>query len=246
MEHQIEPFRNIIVIGASAGGFQAISEVISVLPGNIDAAVFIIIHISDKSNAEHIAQYCQKSTSLTCSVPADGSKIQRGHLYVAPANYHMMLKDNSITINQGARENKYRPSIDVLFRSAAAHFGSRVISLILTGMLDDGTSGMSAIKRSGGICIVQDPSEAEFPDMPQSVINHLKVDYCLPLKEIGLKLNDILSLPLPPEKEIPEEIKIESEISENMVTPMSKLSEIADQSVFTCPECGGGLWGRKE
>jgi two-component system, chemotaxis family, protein-glutamate methylesterase/glutaminase len=241
-EISTETFRNIIVIGASAGGFNAIEALLAQMPSARDAAVCVVLHLSSKSNAETIVHSFQKHTSIVCSVAEDGSAIEKGHLYLAPANLHMMIKNNSITVNMGARDNKYRPSIDVLFRSAAVHYGARVIGIILTGMLDDGTSGMNAIKRCGGITIVQEPLDAEFVQMPQSVINQVKVDYRVKLQDVGSVIADILAKPLPKSIPVPRELAVEAEITENMMTSINELREIGNQSEFTCPDCGGGLW----
>jgi two-component system, chemotaxis family, protein-glutamate methylesterase/glutaminase len=208
----------VIVLGNSAGGVSALNQLISQLPGTINTAVFAVLHLSSSSNAENITSFFQKHTSLTCTVPSDDTVIQKGFLYLAPANYHMMIKNDLVTINNGPHENKYRPSIDVLFRSAAVHYGSRVIGVILTGMLDDGTSGMSAIKRCGGICIVQEPSEAEFDQMPQSVINNFHVNYQVRLNDMAYVLKDLLTKPVPEQIPIPRELQVEAEITENMMT----------------------------
>lgn len=181
----------IIVIGASAGGIPAIKTVLSGLPDDLDAAVFIVLHVYSRSSAPNLAKIFQKYTSLVCTPGADGEMIQSGCLYIAPPSHHMMLKPGKVRINQGTRENKYRPSIDVLFRSAAVAYGAQVISIVLTGMLGDGTSGMSAIKRCGGICIVQEPEDAEYSDMPQSVLNKIRVDHQVPVKKIGALVKNI-------------------------------------------------------
>jgi two-component system, chemotaxis family, protein-glutamate methylesterase/glutaminase len=235
-------FRNVIVIGASAGGFAPVRQMISQLPGTIDAAVFVVLHMSRNSNALTIARLWQKRTELICNVPSSGDKILKGHIYIAPANHHMLISDGSITINDGPSENKYRPSIDVLFRSAAVHFGTRVIGIIVSGVLDDGTSGMWAIKKCGGICIVQDPDEAEFRDMPQNVINKIDVDYKSDINEISYVISDILSKPLPVKVPVPEELLIESEIAEKMSSSIDQMNRIAEKSDFTCPDCNGRLW----
>jgi two-component system chemotaxis response regulator CheB len=129
-----------------------------------------------------------------------------------------------------------------LFRSAAVKYGHRAIGIVLTGLFDDGTSGMSAIKRSGGICIVQNPAEAEHPDMPQSVLNKIAVDYKANLQEIPLIITEILKKPLPPEKPVPRELQIEAEITEKMMSNIDQMKEIGNHSDFVCPDCGGGLW----
>src|ERR1700710_1870901 len=175
----------IMVIGASAGGIPAISSLCGGLPPDLPAAVFVVLHMSALSSAERLARIFQRHTDLVCQAAGDGEIIKAGHLYVAQPNHHLLLGEGVMKLNQGTRENKYRPSIDVLFRSAAVAYRSRVIGIILTGMLEDGTSGMYAIKRCGGICIVQEPEEADFGDMPQSVLNQVEVDYRVSLTEIG-------------------------------------------------------------
>src|ERR1700712_2294696 len=181
----------IIVIGASAGGIPAISALCAGLPADLPAAVFVVLHMSPLSSGKNLAAIFQRHTDLNCHEAEDGASILPGHLYVAPPNHHLLLSGEVMKTNQGTRENKYRPSIDVLFRSAAVAYRSRVIGVILTGMLDDGTSGMYAIKRGGGSCIVQEPEDAQYADMPQSVLNRLEVDYRLPAADIGGMLAEL-------------------------------------------------------
>jgi two-component system chemotaxis response regulator CheB len=234
--------KNIIVIGASAGGITALKKVVAGLSSKMEIAVLAVLHVSPDSNCDIIASTLQKDTTLKCVVPSDGTLIRQGVFYLAPANRQMMVKNNVLRITHGTEENKYRPSIDVLFRSAAVLFANHVIGIILTGMLEDGTSGMWAVKRCGGICIVQRPGEAEFPDMPNSVINKLEVDYIDDLHQIPKTIEELLSKPLPPEVAIPEELRIEAKITENMMSDIQQLKKIGDQSDFVCPDCGGGLW----
>jgi two-component system chemotaxis response regulator CheB len=234
--------KNIIVIGASAGGITALRKIVAGLSSEMDIAVLAVLHVSPDSNCDIIAATLQKETTLRCVVPTDDTLISKGCFYLAPANRQMMAKDNLLRITHGTEENKYRPSIDVLFRSAAVVFSNRVIGVILTGMLEDGTSGMWAVKRCGGICIVQRPGEAEFSDMPNSVMNKIKVDYIDDLHQIPKTIEDILNKPLPPEVAIPKELMIEAKITENMMSDIQQLKKIGDQSDFVCPDCGGGLW----
>ncbi len=234
--------RNIIVIGASAGGIPAVKNVISGLSLGIDAAVLVVLHLSRNSNAANIAAILQKHTSLLCRVASDNIIVEPGHLYLAPQDHHLMVKEDLLKINKGAFENKYRPSIDVLFRSVAVNYGNRAIAVILTGMLEDGTSGMWAIKSCGGICIVQDPEEAEFSDMPRSVINKIEVDYKASLKEISVIIQNVMDNALPARKPVSQELLIEATITEQMMSDIDQLKKIAEHSDFVCPECGGGLW----
>jgi two-component system chemotaxis response regulator CheB len=229
----MDDIKNIIVIGASAGGFRAINQLIANIPDQLPTAIFVVMHMGKQSMPEIILQHLEKSTGFTCVLPSHGDAIRKGHLYIAPKDCHMLL------------ENRWRPSIDVLFRSAAAAYDSHTIGIVLSGMMDDGTSGMSAIKRSGGVCIVQEPDEAEFSDMPINVLNNVDVDYRVPVNDIGYILDDLFAKPQGPMHEIPEDIRIEAAITQNMSSNINDLGKIADKSVFICPECGGGLWAIK-
>jgi two-component system chemotaxis response regulator CheB len=205
----------------------------------------VVLHVSSRSSAFNLAKIFQKHTALICKPGTNGELIRAGYLYIAPPNHHMMLKEGQVRTNQGTRENKYRPSIDVLFRSAAVAYGVKVIGVVLTGMLEDGTSGMSAIKRCGGICAVQEPDDAEFSDMPQSVINKIKVDHQVPLTELDALLKKIMKQALPKKVPVPRELQVEANITENMMTTINYLKEIGDKSDFVCPDCGGSLYAVK-
>jgi len=237
----MKDIKNLIVIGASAGGYKAIAELISKIPADLPTAVLVVLHLSRESMVEVMQVHLQKRTTFKCCIPEDGEEIKAGHLYLAPTDRHMLVKPGVIHISSGPHENRWRPSIDVLFRSAAVAYNSRTIGVVLTGMLDDGTSGMSAIKRCGGTCIVQEPSEAEFPDMPSNVLLNVDVDYRVHISDIGYVLEDIFSKSVKAH-EIPRDLKIEADITERMTSSMDDLKQIAQHSVFTCPECGGGLW----
>jgi two-component system chemotaxis response regulator CheB len=171
--------------------------------------------------------------------------LEKGKIYLASPEHHLLVNGPVMLVNQGPEENKFRPSIDVLFRSAAVHYGNKVIGIVITGMLEDGTSGMFAIKTCGGLCIVQDPSEAEYSSMPLNVMRKIQVDYMAPLDEIPIIIQNILNNPLPPKIAIPEELKVEAELTEKLMSDINKLKKIADRSDFVCPDCGGGLWSIK-
>lgn len=237
--------RNLIVIGASAGGIKAIVKVIEGLPKTIDAAIMVVLHVSRKSNAHNIVEIFQRNTALKCKVALDKMDIEEGYVYLAPPENHLLINDGLMLLNQGPEENKHRPSIDALFRSAAVYYGNKVIGIVLTGMLDDGTSGMYAIKSCGGRCLVQNPSEAEYSDMPLNVIRKIEVDYMADLSNIPSVIKDILNKPLPPKIAIPNELKVEVDITEKLMSGVNQLKEIGEQSDFVCPDCGGGLWSIK-
>jgi two-component system chemotaxis response regulator CheB len=239
------PVKSIVVIGASAGGLKAITKLVSGIRLHPDVAILIVLHLSKNSSAQILVNHLQRFAVYQCSAPNDGEALKGGHLYVARPDYHLFVKNGLIRVNKGPHENRWRPSIDVLFRSAAVAYDGKAIGIVLTGLLDDGTAGMSAIKRCGGVCIVQEPSEAEFVDMPVSVINNVEVDYRVSIADMGYILEDIYSKEPVKETKIPDEIRRESEITENIVSKIEELEKIGAHSNFTCPDCGGGLWAIK-
>jgi two-component system chemotaxis response regulator CheB len=232
----------IIVMGASAGGIKAISQLLAQLPTEIDAAVFIALHLSDTSVGELLAPRFQRSTSLTCVLGQDKEPIKKGVVYIAPANRHLVITSGRIVIGHGPKENHWRPSIDILFRSAAAAYGEKVIGIVASGMLNDGTAGIIAIQKSGGTCIVQDPHEAEYPEMVLSVSDNIEVDYSLPLSQIGTAVMEVIANKQLDGIEAPSEVKAEAAIAERALTGIDVIRPLAHQSVYTCPDCGGGLW----
>lgn len=232
---------NIIVVGASAGGFAAVSQLLASTAHDLEAAIFVVVHISRNSDAEIVCKMLQKHTSMHCKVAVDQEAIVERNIYIASADHHMLIDNGKILVQKGAYENHYRPSIDVLFRSAAATYGGCVTGIILTGMLDDGTSGMYAIKKSGGTCIVQSPEEAEFPNMPSSVINNMQVDYQIPVAEIGPLLTELLMNKPCVAGEIPSEVKLEAEITKRMSSNPEDLQKLGPATDLSCPDCGGTL-----
>ncbi|MDZ4807760.1 MAG: chemotaxis protein CheB [Bacteroidota bacterium] len=231
----------IIVVGTSAGGMNALIELVSHLKENIDAAYFIVMHLSRTSISDFLVHRLQPHTFLKCVLAKEDTGIEKGHIYVTSPNQHLLVRKNTIILGRGPEENRWRPSIDVLFRSAAAAYSTRVIGVVLTGSLDDGTTGMLAIKRSGGTCIVQDPNEAEYPDMPLSVLNNMEVDYCIPLHQMGDTIFEITKSN-PEEIAAPQDVIIESEIAERVVVDYGNVKQLGDKSIYACPDCGGGLW----
>lgn len=232
---------NIIAIGASAGGINAVSKLVSTFGQDLEAAVFIVIHLSRSSNIEVILNSIQKHTSLKCVEAKDQERIENGTIYLAPPDHHMLLEKGTIIVSKGAYENHFRPSIDVLFRSAAAAYDSCVTGIILTGLLDDGTSGMFAIKRSGGLCIIQDPGQAEFPDMPNNVLLSMDVDYQVPVEEMGYIVADLFTRKICTTAEVPADVKLEAEIARRMSSSMEDLKKLGGLTTLTCPDCGGIL-----
>lgn len=238
--------RDTIVVGASAGGVQALSTLIAALPADLPAAVLIVLHLS--SNAPSLlASILSRDARIPVARAADGEKVRRGKVYVAPPDHHLLIEGDYVKLVHGPKENLHRPSIDALFRSAARSAGPRVIGVVLTGALDDGSTGMKAVKQRGGIAIVQDPLEAPFPSMPLSVMHYTKVDYSLPLLEIAPMLVRLSHETAEAEARYPvsDKIEIEARIAEQqmeadeLVASVERLGKI---SKLTCPDCHGALW----
>ena len=231
----------VVVVGASAGGLNALSEFVGQLKTGMDAAVFIVMHLSRTSISDFLFHQLRPLTDLKCEIATEGASIKKDHIYIAAPNLHLLVKKDKIILGRGPEENRWRPSIDVLFRSAAAAYSTRTIGVVLTGLLDDGTTGMLAIKRSGGTCIVQDPNEAEYPDMPLSVLNNMEVDYSIGLANMGEVIESITQTN-PEEKPAPDDVIIESEIAERVVVDYDNVKQLGEHSLYACPDCGGGLW----
>jgi two-component system chemotaxis response regulator CheB len=182
LPHHRPKGHDIVVIGASAGGLQALQRLLSDLPANLPAAIFIVLHMGASS---HLAQVLGRSAVLPVSPAKSGQPIERGRIYVAVPGVHLLLHDEHILLRRGPRENLARPAIDPLFRSAACAFGARVIGVVLSGSLNDGTAGLRAIKQCGGIAIVQDPMDAAVPDMPRSAQRYVDTDHTVPIDALG-------------------------------------------------------------
>lgn len=175
---------DIIVIGASAGGIDAITKLVRTLPRNIPAALFVVLHIPPDSPG-FLPGILSRAGSLPALYPADKTAIVPGQIYVAPPDHHLMIEEGYVQVIRGPKENRHRPAVEPLFRSAAKAYRQRVVGVILSGRLDDGTAGLLAIKRCGGVSMVQSPQEALYPQMPQSALNNVQIDYCLPVEKMG-------------------------------------------------------------
>ncbi len=232
----------IVVIGTSAGGLEVLHKLVAQLPEDLPASVFIVIHMAATSSAEFVVHRLQKQTSLTCKVAVNKELIHPGVIYLAPEDHHLLISGNYLLVTQGPRENQFRPAVDPLFRSAAVSYGPNVIGVVLTGMLNDGTVGMDAVQRSGGIAVVQNPDDAEFPEMPLSVLSNLKVDYSVPVSEMGQLLVNLVKQPVTSKTGIPDDIKLEAKIAERVMGTTEEVEKLGKKVAYTCPDCGGNLW----
>jgi two-component system, chemotaxis family, protein-glutamate methylesterase/glutaminase len=239
--------RNIIVIGASAGGFEAIKKIVSGLPADFDAALFIVWHMSADVRGI-LPEVLNKLGKLPAAHAVDMEPIENRHIYVAPPDRHLVLEKGVIRTTKGPKENRFRPAVDPLFRSAAYAYGARVIGVILSGGLDDGTAGLWAVKEHGGITIVQDPHDAEVPSMPQSALNAVSIDFKVPVDELAELLIMLSAEPLIDDGDENRNDKTEVEIKIAMEEKPQKNNIIGfgELTPYTCPDCHGVLTSIRE
>jgi two-component system, chemotaxis family, protein-glutamate methylesterase/glutaminase len=237
------PGHDIIAIGASSGGVEALVELSAALPAALPAAVFVVLHMSPDATSA-LPQILARHCALPVVGATDGAPIRRGQVYVAVPDHHLIVDRGVVRVVRGPRENRHRPAVDVLFRSAARAYGSRAIGVVLTGALDDGTAGLLAIKQCGGLAIVQDPAEALFSGMPGSALKYVEVDYCVPLAQIGPLLGRLTAEPALVEGEHPvsREMEYEYGLASQDSAALENGAQPGKLSALTCPECRGPLW----
>jgi two-component system, chemotaxis family, protein-glutamate methylesterase/glutaminase len=234
--------RNIIVIGTSSGGLDALDNLIGQLPSDLSASIFIVQHMAPENTADSLIHKLSRHRSFHCRLARNGESFKPQRIYIAPPDNHLLVKKNKLLVTKGARENRNRPGIDPLFRSAAVTHGPSVIGVVLTGMLDDGTAGLIAIKKCGGVTVVQDPKDAAYPGMPQSALNNLKVDYCVPIAEMGRLLETLCHEHPGKTKPIPKDISTEAEVAERVLSDVAQVNGLGSLVPYNCPNCGGVLW----
>lgn len=239
------PGHDIIVIGASAGGVETLIQLVKSIPAEIPAAIFIVVHISPHS-VSLLPNILQRRTSMLVSHGKDGEEIKPGHIYIAPPDFHLLIKPEYLQLSHGPKENRHRPAVDTLFRSAAREYKSRVIGVILSGTLDDGTAGLLAIKQQGGIAIVQDPEEAVYDGMPRSAIENVAVDYILSIAQISRELVRLAHESAPiKNKPVEEQLAMEADMASLDKEAVQSIERPGKESPYSCPECGGVLWELK-
>ncbi|MDB5885148.1 MAG: CheB methylesterase [Polaromonas sp.] len=233
--------QQIIVMGASAGGVNAILELASVLPRDFPAPVLFVQHIG--AHPSELWKLVSARGPNKAVTAADGDLPRPGMIHIAPPDHHMLLEENVIRLSRGPKEHHARPAIDPLFRSAALQYGPRVIGVVLTGMLDDGSAGLRAIKRCGGTAVVQDPADAFAPSMPQSALACVAADHVVPLAALGPLLYELASRPapaLPVPFDPPATLQQEHAVTLGQ-HPVENLRAISQPSIFSCPDCSGVL-----
>jgi two-component system, chemotaxis family, protein-glutamate methylesterase/glutaminase len=241
------PKRDIIVIGGSAGGIETLRSLVAGLPSDLPATIFIVMHTGADSPSV-LDLILNRAGPLPAITPRDKQKIPRGKIVVAPPDHHLIIEPDRICLSRGPKENRFRPAIDPLFRSAAQVYGPRVIGVILTGGLDDGTAGLWAIKRLGGMAVVQDPRDALVPSMAESALRYVEVDHCVPLQEIAPLLVKLTAQDIDDkgDYEVPDYLDIEVKIAKQDPAIEQDVRKLWEKTSYTCPECHGVLLRLKE
>jgi two-component system chemotaxis response regulator CheB len=233
--------RNIVVIGASAGGVEALSALLALLPADFGAAIFVVVHVAADS-PRMLPSILTRAGALPATMAENGTAIAPGHIYVAPPDHHLVLEQGYMRVTHGPKENRFRPAVDPLFRSAAQAFGPQVIGIVLSGALDDGTAGLWTIKDRGGLAIVQEPDEAAYPSMPRSALQYVAVDYRVRMAEMGKLLPQLVGAAVE-DKEgmVSDKLQIETQIAREENPLAAGVMSLGPPSPYTCPECKGVL-----
>jgi two-component system chemotaxis response regulator CheB len=232
---------DIVVIGASAGGIEALQRLSAMLPADFPAAVFVAQHISP-SGRSLLPLLLSRAGPLPASSPEDGQLIEPGRIYVAAPDQHMLLRPGKVLMRRGPQENRTRPAVNALFRSAAIAYGGRVIGVVLTGLLDDGTDGLIAIKAAGGVSVVQDPADAAWPSMPQNALKRDHVDHKVALDGLGALLQRLVREPAGVSVPLSKEYVVEDRMAaQDFAIMEADIVTPGHPSHISCPDCGGVL-----
>jgi two-component system chemotaxis response regulator CheB len=233
------PYRDLIVAGASAGGIEALQEMVGGLPPDLPASVLVVVHMPP-TGGRALHRILSRATSLDVVVPAHGDPLEPGRVYVAPGDHHLLVGLGHVHLRRGPRENGYRPAVDPLFRSAAAYYGPRAIGVVLSGSLSDGTAGLFTIRRHGGLAVVQDPDDAMYDGMPTSALEYVGADAVAPARAMGPLLGRLASEAVGDPSEVVEVIQQEVRIMEGQ--PTAGDEHPGQPSPWPCPDCNGVLW----
>ena len=242
------PGKDIVVIGASAGGIEAIRTILGALPHDYPGSIFIVVHTAPEAPGM-LQPIFDRAGPLGALDAANGERIAAGRVYVAVADHHLIIEPGKMRLSRGPRENRFRPAVDPLFRSAAQTYGPRVVGIILSGGLDDGTSGLWTVKQLGGTAVVQDPNQAWAPSMPSSAIQHVRVDHVLRIEEIAPLLVRLAATPADAQEgdyPVPDDVRIEVDIAGEDKARDAGVLRLGEASTYACPECHGVLLQMKD
>lgn len=236
---------NVFTIASSAGGLEALTEIASRLPADFPGSIFITQHTSPLNRRCYLTDILDNRSKLKVHTACDNGSFSPSTIYVAPPDRHLLIRDNYTELTYGPRENHTRPAADPMFRSAAVSHGGQAVGIVLTGYLDDGSSGLIAIKACGGKAIVQDPDDASVPDMPLNAISYVSPDYIQPVAEIAETMcrlaNANAGVSIPPS----EEVLLELEYARSFKSDIAAEERLGELSPYMCPDCDGQMWRSK-
>lgn len=236
----------LVVVGASAGGLEALINLITELPEHLPAAVIVVIHTRSDSTS-YLPQILARRSALPVEFAQHNAAIVPGRIYVSPPDFHVLVtSDDQICLSRGPKENGFRPAIDPLFRSASRARTDAVIGVVLSGGLDDGTYGLQTIKDAGGVTMVQDPDEAIVAGMPQSAIRHVKPDYVLAASAIGQLIAELSGTSVAGEPAMARSTDLEPQDPGDTTEVVDMQEIFGPPTGLTCPDCGGALWEIKD
>jgi two-component system chemotaxis response regulator CheB len=234
--------RVLIAVGASAGGVEALSLFVAALPADFQAAVLVVLHLPEHARSA-LPQILDDAGPLPARHADDGEKIEHGRIYVGPPGVHLVVRDGQVELSRGPKENRHRPSVDGLFRSVALSYGPRGVGIVLSGSLDDGVAGLLAIKRHGGIAMVQDPEKATFPGMPQSALDNVQIDHCGRVVDLAARVIIMAQASSAASGRRTAKARRGSRRGpRNEEADRDDGHPLGSPSLYTCPECHGTLW----
>lgn len=230
---------DMVVIGASSGGIESLRELFGHFPSEMKASILVVLHRSPHGAEGLLARILSHVSNMVVRDAIDEEPLALSRIYLAPPDRHLVLEDSVVRITRGPKENFVRPCVDVLFRSAAVAYGTRVIGVVLTGDLDDGTDGLHAIKRCGGLAVVQDPADALFSEMPMNACSRVRIDHKATLAELPALLCKLVNQPAPPAQPIPGDLRAEVRMMSDPYDTLKKEKPV--WTPYVCPECGGAM-----
>jgi two-component system chemotaxis response regulator CheB len=233
--------RDIVAIGTSAGGVQALLFIAKYLPADFPASILVTMHLSSDFRSS-FDQILTRAGQLKAQFASESDALEKGHIYIAPADRHLLVEGDRIILGRGPRENNVRPAIDPMLRSMALCCGGRAIGVVLTGTLGDGASGLRAITQCGGIAVVQDPRDAAFAEMPLAALNRSMPQHVVSLKDLPGLLECLVQQPAAEALPVPASVKFEVDVAKSGRSSMNDMDRLGRRSVLTCPECNGVMW----
>jgi two-component system chemotaxis response regulator CheB len=233
--------RDILAIGTSAGGVEALLFLAKSLPSDLPASVVLTIHLPGHPRSS-LDDILSNAGTLPAQFAQNGEVLRKSRIYIAPPDRHLLVDGDRLSLGEGPRENNSRPAIDPMLRSGAVCCAGRAVGVVLTGTLSDGASGLWAVQQAGGVTVVQDPKDAAFPEMPLTALNRVKADHVVRLKDMPALLTTLVHEPAGETKVLPRSIRFEVEIARTGRSAMDEMDALGRRSVLACPDCGGVTW----